>query len=303
MQKNIFTVESEFDKLPLEVAVYEPSGTPKGVLQILHGMCEYKERYDEFMRFFCERGYIVVCHDQRGHGASVKDKKDYGYFYERTARAIVLDAVQITREIKTRYEGLPVVLFGHSMGSMVARCYLCEHDFLIDKVIVCGSPSQNPLAGVGVLLADCIALFRGAHYRSKFLTHLSTGKGDKKFPGEKKGAWLSANRADIDAFYGNEKGNYRFTCNGFVNLFKLMKRTYRKRDYRVQKPDLPILFVSGSADAVMGTEKQWQNAVEFLRKAGYTTVTSKLYEGQRHEIFRDTKKDEVLADLLAFLEK
>ena len=302
MQKNIFTVESEFDKLPLEVAVYEPSGTPKGVLQILHGMCEYKERYDDFMRFFCERGYIVVCHDQRGHGASVKDKKDYGYFYERTARAIVLDAVQITREIKTRYQGLPVTLFGHSMGSMVARCYLCEHDHLIDKAIVCGSPSKNPLAGVGVLLADCIALFRGAHYRSKLLTQLSTGKGDKNFPGEGKGAWLSANRADIDAFYGNEKGNYRFTCNGFVNLFKLMVRTYRKRDYRVQNPDLPILFVSGTADAVMGTEKQWRNAVEFLRKAGYTAVTGKLYEGQRHEIFRDTKKDEVFADLLAFLE-
>lgn len=302
MQKNIFTVESEFDKLPLEVAVYEPSGTPKGVLQILHGMCEYKERYDDFMRFFCERGYIVVCHDQRGHGESVKDKKDYGYFYERTARAIVLDAVQITREIKTRYEGLPVTLFGHSMGSMVARCYLCEHDLLIDKAIVCGSPSKNPLAGVGVLLADCIALFRGAHYRSKLLTQLSTGKGDKNFPGEGKGAWLSANRADIDAFYGNEKGNYRFTCNGFVNLFKLMVRTYRKRDYRVQNPDLPILFVSGTADAVMGTEKQWRNAVEFLRKAGYTAVAGKLYEGQRHEIFRDTKKDEVFADLLAFLE-
>ncbi|MBQ3221826.1 MAG: alpha/beta hydrolase [Clostridia bacterium] len=302
MQKNIFTVESEFDKLPLEVAVYEPSGTPKGVLQILHGMCEYKERYDDFMRFFCERGYIVVCHDQRGHGESVKDKKDYGYFYERTARAIVLDAVQITREIKTRYQGLPVTLFGHSMGSMVARCYLCEHDLLIDKAIVCGSPSKNPLAGVGVLLADCIALFRGAHYRSKLLTQLSTGKGDKNFPGEGKGAWLSANRADIDAFYGNEKGNYRFTCNGFVNLFKLMVRTYRKRDYRVQNPDLPILFVSGTADAVMGTEKQWRNAVEFLRKAGYTAVTGKLYEGQRHEIFRDTKKDEVFADLLAFLE-
>lgn len=301
--ESVFTIRSEFDDLELHVAVYEPNGSPRGVLQILHGMCEYKERYDDFMRFFCENGYIVACHDQRGHGDSVKDKADLGYFYERSANAIVLDAVQVTRELKTRYPALPITLFGHSMGSMVARCYLCEHDEIIDKAIICGSPSQNPLAGVGVLLADTISLFRGSRYRSKWLTHLSTGKGNKNFPGEGKGAWLSANRAEIEKFYANEKGNYRFTCNGFVNLFRLMKRTYQKRDYRVKNPNLPIFFVSGSDDPVMGTEKQWQNSVEFLRKLGYLEVNAKLYEGQRHEIFRDTKRSEVLSDFLAFLEK
>lgn len=132
------------------------------------------------------------------------------------------------------------------------------------------------------------------------LSYLSTGKGNENFPGEGRGAWLSHNRENIEEFYSNPKGDYRFTCNGFENLFKLMKRTYTKKGYRVQNSALPIRFVSGSDDAVLGGEAQFKEAVEFMRKVGYENVTSKLYPGLRHEIFHDTDKEKVLADLLDF---
>lgn len=301
MEIKNFVIESAFDKLPLHVTVYEPSGEKKGVLQILHGMCEYKERYADFMEYFCKNGLVVVCHDQRGHGDSVKDATDLGYFYDTSSKAIVEDAAQITARIKEEYPHLPITLFGHSMGSMVARCYLRAHDKLIDKAIICGSPSKNPLAGVAVGLAKTIAFFRGGRHRSKMLAYLSTGKGDKRFVGEGKGAWLSQNRESIESFYSNPKGRVIFTCNGFENLFKLMKYTYKKKGFAVQNPALPIHFVSGSDDAVLGNELKWFQAIEFLRKRGYENVSGKLYKGLRHEIFHDVDKDEVLADLLTFI--
>ena len=302
MQSQTFILQSEFDNLSLHLLVIEPQGERKGVLQILCGMCEFKERYQPFMRFFAEYGYVVACHDHRGHGDSVKQESDLGYFYDNSATAIVEDSAQITRFLKERYPNLPVTLFGHSMGSMVARCYLQKHDELIDKAVVCGSPSKNPLVGVAIALAKTVRFFRGEKHRSKLLAYLSTGKGDKRFKGEGKGAWLSHNRESIESFYKHPKGRFSFTCNGFENLFKLMKYTYQQKRYEVKNPDLPVLFISGSEDAVMGNELKWFRAIENLREAGYQKVTGKLYEGQRHEIFHDEKKDEVLQDLLFFLQ-
>jgi alpha-beta hydrolase superfamily lysophospholipase len=229
------------------------------------------------------------------------DEKDRGYFYEYSGNAIVEDAAQVTRFIKNEYPNLPVALFGHSMGSMVARCYLQKYDRQVEKAIICGSPSKNPMVGMAIFIEKCIRLFKGAHHRSKMLAYLSTGKGDENFPGEGKGAWLSRNRKNIDEYYASPKSNYKFTCNGFENLFKMMRNTYRKNLYAVKNPDMPILFVAGGDDAVIVSKEKWLDAVEFMRKVGYTNVDSKLYDGYRHEVHNDIGNEVPLADLLAFV--
>ena len=305
MEIQNFIIPSEFDNLPLHATVYEPSGEKKGILQICHGMCEYKERYAEFMEFFASRGYVVACHDQRGHGDSVLQEEDRGYFYETSGKAIVEDAAQITRVLKEKYPNLPVILFGHSMGSMVVRCYLRNYDAQIDKLVVCGSPAKNPLVNVAIALTKTIAFFRGKRHRSKLLSYLSTGRGNERFKGEGAGAWLSKNRENIEAFYGNRKGKVRFTCNGFENLFRLMKETYNKKGLAPKNPTLPIHFVSGDEDAVLGNELQWFKGIELLREVGYENVSGKLYQGMRHEIHNEPKAEReiVLSDLLAFIEQ
>jgi len=295
-----FTVKSEFDGLELSGIIYEPDGEKKGVIQILHGMCEYKERYDEIMRFFAENGYVVACHDQRGHGDSVKDDGDLGYFYDKRGKAIIEDAAQVTKSLKSRYPDLPVTLYGHSMGSMVARCYLQKYDTLVEKAVISGSPNKNPLAGVAIALTKLIVLFKGDRYRSPMLTYLSTGKGNDRFKGEGKGAWLSRNRENIETFYKSPK-NLRFTCNGFLNLFTLMKRTYTRKLYQTGAPKLKILFVSGSDDAVLGGKKGWEKTLAFMRKVGYECVQGKLYEGMRHEVHNELERAGVFADLLEFV--
>ncbi len=297
-----FILPSPYDNLPLAGYLLLPDGAPKGIVQFVHGMAEHKGRYESVGAFFAERGYVAVCHDHRGHGDSVEKIEDLGYFGDTTTKAVVEDTVAVSRYVKGLYPDIPLIVLGHSMGSMIVRCYIQDHDELCDKLIVCGSPSKNALAGVAVALTKTIALFRGKRHRSKLLKYLATGKGAKKFASDGVGGWLSTNRANIEKYAKDEKCGFRFTCNGNENLFRLMKYTYQGKRYKVKNPTLPIHFIAGGEDPVIVSAAKWENAVAFLKRVGYTQVTGKLYEGMRHEVLNEVGKEVLYDDLLKFVE-
>lgn len=307
MQKREFTLQSKYDNLALSCAEYTAEGgtqtNAKGVVQIVHGMCEYKERYEGFIDYLTQNGYIVFAHDHRGHGGSVTANENLGYFGDKKGEAIVDDAALVTDEIRRLHPGLSVTLFGHSMGSLVVRAYIQKYEEKIDKLIVCGSPSKNSLAGFGLMLNGVISAFRGKKYRSRLMANASTGGGDDKFPGEGKNAWLTRDKTVVEKYNADEKCNFIFTCNGFSNLLHLVKNAYKKKKYSAKHSDLPIFFMAGADDPVIGSEKKWLAAQQFLRDVGYKNVTGKLYPKMRHEILNELGKEEVYADALAFIEK
>lgn len=307
MQKREFTLQSKYDNLALSCAEYAAEGVTqtnaKGVVQIVHGMCEYKERYEGFIDYLTQNGYIVFAHDHRGHGGSVTANENLGYFGDKKGEAIVDDAALVTDEIRRLYPGLSVTLFGHSMGSLVVRAYIQKYEEKIDKLIVCGSPSKNSLAGFGLLLNGVISAFRGKKYRSRLMANASTGGGDDKFPGEGKNAWLTRDKTVVEKYNADEKCNFVFSCNGFSNLLHLVKNAYKKKKYPAKHSDLPIFFMAGADDPVIGSEKKWLAAQQFLRDVGYKNVTGKSYPKMRHEILNELGKEEVYADALAFIEK
>ena len=307
MQKREFTLQSKYDNLALSCAEYAAEGVTqtnaKGVVQIVHGMCEYKERYEDFIDYLTQNGYIVFAHDHRGHGGSVTANENLGYFGDKKGEAIVDDAALVTDEIRRLHPGLSVTLFGHSMGSLVVRAYIQKYEEKIDKLIVCGSPSKNSLAGFGLMLNGVISAFRGKKYRSRLMANASTGGGDDKFPGEGKNAWLTRDKTVVEKYNADEKCNFVFSCNGFSNLLHLVKNAYKKKKYPAQHSDLPIFFMAGADDPVIGSEKKWLAAQQFLRDVGYKNVTGKLYPKMRHEILNELGKEEVYADALAFIEK
>ena len=307
MQKREFTLQSKYDNLALSCAEYTAEGgtqtNAKGVVQIVHGMCEYKERYEGFIDYLTQNGYIVFAHDHRGHGGSVTANENLGYFGDKKGEAIVDDAALVTDEIRRLYPGLSVTLFGHSMGSLVVRAYIQKYEEKIDKLIVCGSPSKNSLAGFGLMLNGVISAFRGKKYRSRLMANASTGGGDDKFPGEGKNAWLTRDKTVVEKYNSDEKCNFVFSCNGFSNLLHLVKNAYKKKKYPAKHSDLPIFFMAGADDPVIGSEKKWLAAQQFLRDVGYKNVTGKSYPKMRHEILNELGKEEVYADALAFIEK
>ena len=296
-----FNVISKYDNLALKGLIFIPEEEAKGIVQFVHGMCEHKKHYEDIMTFFTQNGYVTVIHDQRGHGESVRDKNDYGWFGDLEGKAIVEDAAQVTEYVRALYPKLSLTLFGHSMGSLVVRCYLRQYDHLIDKLVVCGSPFANPLAGPAVYLARLIGFFKGDHHRSKLLQSLTTGKAANEFE-KKHGSWLTSDGKVVKGYLSDPMRMFNFTCNGYSNLLALSRDTYSKKGYGVKNPSLPIHFISGSADILLGNELKWFSAIELLREIGYDNVTGKLYEGMRHEIHNDLCKEEVYADVLQFLE-
>ena len=311
MKETKYTHISKADGLELSVLRIEPENPEeiKGIVQLVHGMNEYKERYIPFMNYLAKNGYLTVIHDHRGHGASVKSPDDLGYMYEGGYVGLVRDTHNITKEIKayakelTGKDNLPFTLLGHSMGSMVVRCYIRKFDKDIDKLCVIGSPSKQAGMKAGVMLIRLIEKFKGERARLMLIAGLVMGSYEKAFAKEEiPHAWVNSNPEEVKKYNADPLCNYCFTLNGFENLVKLTMLTYKDGDFIMENPDLPIRFFSGADDPCAINEKAFRSAIEFLKKQGYKDVDGKMYSGMRHEILNEPGKARVFNDILEFIE-
>lgn len=293
------TFPSAYDGLMLEATLFIPKEKPKGIIQIAHGMAEHKERYFDFMKFLCEHRYLCIIHDHRGHGKSIQEDSDFGYFYTDQIDGIVQDLYQITKYVKHEYPNLPVFLFAHSMGTLVARNYMKQYDKEVEKVILCGIPTQNILVPLALLLTKASIMVCGGKHRNKLLNFLSFHPYNHGYT--LKNAWLSSDENVVKQYNENTNCGFIFTNNGFLNLFQMLKRAYEKKDWKVQHPALPILLIAGENDPVIQNKKKFYETEQFLREVGYTFISSKLYSGKRHELLNEKNKIEVYQDILNFL--
>ena len=309
MKAKKYTHISGADKLELSVLRFEPDNAEdiKGIVQLVHGMNEYKERYIPFMEFLTDNGFITVIHDHRGHGASVKSPDDLGFMYAGGYEALVEDTHEITLETKAYAkelikEPLPYILLGHSMGSMVVRCYLRKYDADIDKLVVIGCPSKKPGMKQGLALIKMVTNIKGEKTRSKFISDLVVGDYEKRF--KKEGVphmWVNSDPEKVKKYNEDPLCNYMFTLNGYLNLVKLTMLTYTDGGYVMKNPALPIRFFSGAEDPCAVNEKAFAEAMELLRKQGYTDVDGIMYPRLRHEILNEDEKDMVYEDILNFI--
>lgn len=289
---------SEFDGLELEIETAEPAGEPKAAVQLTHGMAEHKERYEPFMRFLAEEGYVAVIHDHRGHGASVQSEDDYGYFYTEDISATVEDLRQVTDMIRKDYPGIPVYMFSHSMGTLVARSFLRKYDALIEKLVLCGPPTKNSMAGAGYILAKIISKISGPAGHSRFLDSLAVGVFNKGFEGENQ--WLSVNSENVSDYNEDPLSGFMFTNNGYVNLMKLMKESFRKDGWAMNNPDLPVLLIAGEDDPVIQSRDKFMALKSFLETVGYKNTEAMLFSGMRHEILNEHENRKVYDAVAGF---
>lgn len=298
------TIASIYDKTQLEMLIVEPESEIKGVLQMVHGMAEYKERYLESMEEFAKHGFVCVMHDHRGHGESVASKNDYGYFKDQSGEAIVDDVAMITELIKERYPNLPIILFGHSMGSLIVRAYMKKYDDKVNGLIVCGSPSKRPTLPVEKLCIKLMMKIKGERYRSALISKLSFGAYNKRFKNvQSENAWICSDPEVVKAYDASEKCGFTFTLNGFLNVLNLMEKTYSKNYWQMKNRNVPILFIIGSDDPCAENMDKFKESANFMCQVGYENITTKIYPNVRHEILNDLSKDEVRCDILAFAEK
>ena len=296
-----FTLDSSADGLKLAVAVSEVQ-QPKAIVQLVHGMCEHKERYYAFMDWLSQQGILCVIHDHRGHGASVKEPEDLGYMYDGGWKALVNDIKVVGDWARAEYPGLKFVLFGHSMGSLAVRSYTKRYDDTIDGLFVCGSPSDNPAKGAGRLLARIAGLGNGGRKRPGLLQKMSFGAYNKAFENEGfASAWVCSDRKILEEYHKDPLCQYVFTANGFVNLMGLMQDCYSVAGWMVSKPGLPVHFISGAQDPCRISDEAFGKAAGNMRKVGYSAVDAKLYPGMRHEILNETDRIAVWNDILKMI--
>lgn len=291
-------IKSEKDGLELELTIIEPKGKPKAVVQISHGMSEHKERYYDFMNYLAGHGYACVIHDHRGHGASVKDKKDLGYFYTDDINFIVDDLYQVTKYIKNKYKNLDCFLFSHSMGTLVARNYLKKYDSEIKKLVLCGPPTKNNLTEVAIFLAKLSSLF-GDRRVNNFLNKLTFGSYNKN--NELDNEWVCSNRDTVNDYNSDDLCGFVFTTNGFLNLYKLMKGSFDKSNWNITNKDLDILLIAGKDDPVIQNSDKFNDLIKFLKEIGYVNIKSKLYDKKRHELLNELENEKIYQDILSFL--
>ncbi len=303
--KREFTFASGDGRTKIHAVEWRPEkGEVCGVLQIFHGMVEFIERYEETAEYLTEKGFVVVGNDHLGHGTSIVSKEEYGFFCEENGNAVVLgDLRKLHKKTRNKWPGVPYFILGHSMGSFLLRQYLSMYGDELDGAVIMGTGTQPaPVLKAGQKLCTLFAKLRGWHYRSRLIDSMAFGGYNKRFrPGRTDKDWLTKDGTIVDAYLADERCTFRFTVNGYYNLFVSIEDACSRETMEKMPKDLPVLFMSGAEDPVGDFGKGVEQVRRQFEAAGLTDVTWILYENDRHEILNETDRAVVLRDLYAWL--
>lgn len=304
MNKEEFFYDSRDGIHKLHAVRYLPEGEPVGIFQIIHGMAEHVERYEEFAQFLTGKGFIVTAEDHLGHGGSVPEGEPYGYFCSQDpATVVVRDVHRLKKMTQEKFPGLPYVILGHSMGSFILRNYLFKYGSGIDGAVIMGTGMQ-PAAAVnaGKFLAKVQSVFLGQQAKSKLLNKIAFGSYNKAIDNPRtENDWLSCNQENVDKYQADPLCGFTFTVNGFQTLFELLSRLNNPENLAQMPSDLPIFMVAGDKDPVGDYGKGVELAKASICGAGVQNVKMKLYPGDRHEILNEDDREQVMADIYDWL--
>ena len=283
---------------------YPSDEKPKAIIQIAHGMAEHGERYEDFANFLCGKGFAVIVNDHIGHGKSVKSDDDLGYFGENMGwDAFVEDERAFTELIIAEFPDTPLVFFGHSMGSFIAREYIRRYgtDKRIKAAIFCGTSGKNPASGIAIPLAGTIAKIKGSRHKSNFINGVAFGTYNNKIPdAETAFDWLSSDKKEVKKYIDDKYCGFLFTAAGYKDLFTVLHTVSAKDWYSDVTNDIPILLIAGEEDPVGAYGKGVKQVYNNLKNAGKKDVTVKLYKGMRHEILNEVDRKTVYEDVAAW---
>ena len=307
VRKEELTYKSRDRQSTIHAIKWIPEGQPVALLQIIHGMQEYIDRYDEFARYLAERGILVMGNDHLGHGKSVTGNGTYGFFCkDDPATVLVRDAHRLKKTVQEEYPGVPVFILGHSFGSFVAREYITRYGTGIQGAIIQGTAFM-PTGTINSLtsLVNFMQVIMGTKYRSTMINNMAFKGYLKKIPNPRtKFDWLSHNEESIDKYIADPADNFVFTLNGFGTMAELLKRVQDKDKMEDIPKKLPILITAGKEDPVGDYGEAPMKLYDIYKKQlQLENVELKLYDGMRHELQQEIGREQVFADQYEWLKK
>lgn len=294
---------SASDGFELQCYRWSPDTPPVAVVHIAHGMGEHAGRYDQVASALVAQGYEVVAQDHRGHGGSA-EANALGDFGPGGWDRVVADQHELIEHTRQRRAGAPVVLLGHSMGASLVQHYLWCYDDGLAAVVLSGTPGFS--TGFGRLIADWVARYEGWRHGpsvpSERLAEMLFGNANESFEGDVGSEWLTRDDAHVRLYADDPLCGFILRPGSLVSYLSGARLT-RKRSNVARIPTaLPIYLFSGGDDPVHAEGKNIARLLKAYRKAGLS-VTQRMYPGGRHEMFNEINRDEVLSDLISWLQR
>ena len=271
-----------------KIAAYkwEPDGPPRAAVQLTHGMGEHALRYEHVAQALNDAGFVVYAQDHRGHGAT-GDPADYGNLGAGGWTALVEDIGLLSEKIRADHPGLPLILFGHSMGSFAVQQYLLDHSADADAVVLTGTAAIDLLEPALDLDAPMDLTAFNAPFQ----------------PPRTDYDWLSRDEAIVDAYIADPACGFGIDPGSAKVMFAGARRLADPAEVAGIRDDLPLYIAVGEADPVNGGLALLTPLTERLEAAGLTDVTVRTYPGARHEILNETNRDEVIAELNRWIDR
>lgn len=283
---------------------WEPEGAPRAIVQIIHGIADFAARYDEFATHLTKLGFLVVAEDHMGHGESVNGGSLKGYFHGGWDAAVE-DSCNLMRSVMAEFPGVPFILFGHSMGSFMARTILCKYpDAGIHAAIICGT-TWTPVKMMPIMVGMCELACRtgGERNPSPRLQNMVFGTYNRKVEHPRTPYdWISRDKQKVDFYVEHPMCGFIATAGLLRDMSKGMYYIHRGENLVRMNREIPVFFVAGGDDPVGGYGDGVRKAAEEFRKLGMADVDVKIYPLCRHEILNEINRSEIFEDLGNWIE-
>ena len=299
-----FFYESSTGKNKIRARMCIPDGSPKGVVQIAHGIAEHIDRYEDFMRFLAENAYVAVGNDHLGHGKSIARLDEQGIFAENNGWSFVVEDMKKLREqVKEQFPNIPYVFFGHSMGSFLTRTFLILHPDLYDAAILSGTGHQSAaLINGGYLAAQLMTKLKGPRASGQALNDMAFGSYCKRIENPRTPFdWLSRDNETVDRYIADPLCGFVCKTSLYRDMMGGLKFLTSQKNIGKMNKKAPIYFMSGAEDPVGDYGAGVEKAYKSFCNAGLTDVMIRLYPGGRHEMLNEINRDTVKQDILNWL--
>lgn len=289
----------------LRLYVTFPPGAPLGVVQVSHGLAEHAARYARFATHLAERGFATFAHDHRGHGYTTAPGAPLGSFGpEPMAANVVADIAAVHDEIARRHPGVPVLAFGHSMGSLAAMNFVMKHSGRIAGAAIWNG---NFSAGLLGRLAQAVLAWErfrlGSDVPSRILPKLTFQAWAKQeSDGRTPFDWLSHDHAEVNAYVADPLCGWDASVGMWKAVFDMVFAGADDRNFASIRRDLPFNLVGGGADPESERGRTVTALAERLRRMGFSNLVSTIYPQTRHESLNEVNRDEIMADFADWAE-
>ena len=276
---------SPSDSTALATYAWDEVAEPRGVVQIAHGLAEHASRYDRLATALNSAGFLVRANDHRGHGRSVASEAELGDFGAPGFAGLIDDVAAYGASLAAAEPELPLFLVAHSMGSFAAQSVLLDHSDQYAGVVLSGSTALDVLGGM-------LAESEGPAGLEAFNAGFEHRTGYE---------WLSRDEAEVDAYVASPLCGFEVPEDAIPQMFGQAARLADPEALAGIRSDLPILVASGQADPLCGDGQLVQLLGQRYRDAGIADLTVRVYPEARHEIFNETNRDEITADVVDWL--